>query len=255
MTIPAPAAATRPADAIRPLLVRRAAVLGAGTMGSRIAAHLANAGIPVLLLDLPPQSGSAEPASALAQKALAALAKATPAAFYDPASAAPITPGSFDGDLPALAGCDWVVEAVAEELEVKLALLDRVLPHLAAHAILTTNTSGLPIARLAAGLGAVRERFFGTHFFYPPRQMRLVEIVPTAETDPALAARFAAFADLRLGKTAVFAADSPNFIANRIGMALLFEAAALLKREGKKYALATQCIGGGQGIATILESV
>ena len=128
------------------LLVRRAAVLGAGTMGSRIAAHLANAGIPVLLLDLAPKAGSSE--RPLAVAALEGLAKSKPAAYYDAASAALITPGNFDDDLQKLANCDWVIEAVAENLEIKTALLGRVLPHLGPKAVLTTNTSGLPVGRL-----------------------------------------------------------------------------------------------------------
>ena len=162
----------------RPLLVRRAAVLGAGTMGSRIAAHLANAGIPVLLLDLPPKEGVGK---SLASAAIEALAKSKPTAFFEPSVAALITPGNFDDDLHKLGQCDWVVEAVAENLAIKTALLARVMPHLAAHALLTTNTSGLPIKQIAAGLGSHRDRFFGAHFFNPPRYMRLLEVIPTAE--------------------------------------------------------------------------
>src|ERR1700723_861555 len=129
--------------AAQPFLVRRAAVLGAGTMGSRIAAHLANAGIPVLLLDMVPAGDGDR--SRLAKSALEALGKAKPAAFYDASLAALVTPGNFDDDLPKLAGCDWVIEAVAENLAIKTALLERVAPHLAAGAVLTTNTSGLPV--------------------------------------------------------------------------------------------------------------
>jgi 3-hydroxyacyl-CoA dehydrogenase len=163
--------------AAQPLLVRRAAVLGAGTMGSRIAAHLANAGIPVFLFDMVPAGEG--PRSRLATGAIAALAKTKPAALYDAAQAALITPGNFDDDLPKLAQCDWVIEAVAENLEIKTALLGRVLPHLGPKALLTTNTSGLPVAKIATCLSAKRDRFFGTHFFNPPRYMRLLEIIPT----------------------------------------------------------------------------
>jgi 3-hydroxyacyl-CoA dehydrogenase len=215
-----------------PLLIRRAAVLGAGTMGSRIAAHLANAGIPTLLLDLVSDDKAAQP---LAKAALAALAKAKPAAFYQPSAAALITPGNFDDDLPKLANCDWVIEAVAENLAIKTVLLNRVVPHLAPTALLTTNTSGLPIKQIAAGLAATgawkTSRFFGTHFFNPPRYMRLVEVIPTAETDPALVAAFTAFADRNLGKQVVQASDTPNFIANRIGISVLFSAAALMLEQ------------------------
>ena len=211
------------------LLVRRAAVLGAGTMGSRIAAHLANAGIPTLLLDLPPKSEAERP---LANIALEALAKSKPAAYYDAASAALITPGNFDDDLQKLTNCDWVIEAVAENFEIKTALLARVLPHLGPKALLTTNTSGLPVGRIAQALASHRDRFFGAHFFNPPRYMRLLEVIATPETDRALLAAFAAFADRNLGKQVVFANDTPNFIANRIGIAVMFTAANLMLEQG-----------------------
>src|ERR1700729_2783978 len=127
MSTIAPATTPTYRFAAQPLLVRRAAVLGAGTMGSRIAAHLANAGIPVLLLDMVPAGEG--PRSRLATDAIAALAKTKPAALYEPSLAALITPGNFDDDLPKLAQCDWIVEAVAENLEIKTALLQRVTPH------------------------------------------------------------------------------------------------------------------------------
>jgi 3-hydroxyacyl-CoA dehydrogenase len=199
-------------------------------MGSRIAAHLANARIPTFLLDLVP-AGEGD-RNRLAKTALDALAKAKPAAFYEPTLAVLITPGNFDDDLPKLAGCDWVIEAVTEDLAIKTALLNRVAPHLAAHALLTTNTSGLPIAQIAAGLAGHHDRFFGTHFFNPPRYMRLLEVIPAAETDPAVVAAFAAFADRDLGKQVVLSSDTPNFIANRIGIAALFNAAALMLAQG-----------------------
>jgi 3-hydroxyacyl-CoA dehydrogenase len=213
-----------------PLLVRRAAVLGAGTMGSRIAAHLANAGIPTLLLDMVPAGDG--PRNRLADSALASLAKAKPAAFFEASLASMVTPGNFEDDLPKLKQCDWVIEAVAENLEIKRALLDRVAPHLAPHAVLTTNTSGLPIAMIAAGLKSHSDRFFGTHFFNPPRYMQLLEIIPTADSDEALVAAFAAFADRTLGKQVVFANDRPNFIANRIGVEVMFTASTLMLEQG-----------------------
>jgi 3-hydroxyacyl-CoA dehydrogenase len=213
-----------------PLLVRRAAVLGAGTMGARIAAHVANAGIPVLLLDLPPEPNSEE--RPLARAAIDALAKSKPAAFFQPSSSALITPGTFDDDLPKIANCDWIIEAVAENLEIKTTLLARVVPHLAPHALLTTNTSGLPIASIAAAIPSVRSRFFGTHFFNPPRYMRLLEVIPTGDCDPAAVTALSAFADRLLGKQVVFAHDTPNFIANRIGIAVMFNAANLMLEQG-----------------------
>jgi 3-hydroxyacyl-CoA dehydrogenase len=216
--------------ATQPLLVRRAAVLGAGTMGSRIAAHLANAGIPVFLLDMVPEGDG--PRSRLANTALTALTRSRPAAFYDASQAALITPGNFDDDLSRVAECDWIIEAVAENLEIKTALLGRVVPYLGPKAVLTTNTSGLPVKKIAAGLGAKHDRFFGTHFFNPPRYMRLLEIVPTEESDPVVVSSFAAFADRLLGKQIVFANDTPNFIANRIGVAVMFSAASLMLDQG-----------------------
>jgi 3-hydroxyacyl-CoA dehydrogenase len=210
-------------------VIRKAAVLGAGTMGSRIAAHLANAGLPVVLLDIPAPSGAR---SAIASQALEALKKNKPAAFYDPAYAAHISVGNFDDDLGLLAGCDWVIEAVTENLAIKQALLDKVVPHLTPGAILTTNTSGLPVASIAAKLPeAVRRRWFGTHFFNPPRYMRLVEIIPTPEADPAAIAAVAHFADVLMGKEVVFARDTPNFIANRIGVFIMLESVRLMLEE------------------------
>jgi len=247
--------ATSPAlnPAALPLLVRRAAVLGAGTMGSRIAAHLANAGIPTLLLDLPFAQRSELPEGAqhknkLALLAIENLAKSKPAAFYDPSFAHRITPGNFEDDLPRLAQCDWIIEAVAESLDIKHGLLARVVPHLAPNAILTTNTSGLPIAQIAAPLPkSVRRRFFGAHFFNPPRYMQLLELIPLIETDPALLSAFAAFADRLLGKQIVLAKDTPNFIANRIGVTVMFTAAALMLQQGltieEADALTGQAIG------------
>jgi 3-hydroxyacyl-CoA dehydrogenase len=224
---------TAPAAAIgieaKPLLVRRAAVLGAGTMGSRIAAHLANAGIPVLLLDMVPAGEGAR--NRLATGAIAALSKTKPAALYEAGLASLITAGNFEDDLAKLAQCDWVIEAVAENLEIKTSLLNRVVGHLGPQAVLTTNTSGLPVGKIAAGLTAKRERFFGTHFFNPPRYMRLLEVIATEESDAATVSAFAAFADRMLGKQVVFANDTPNFIANRIGVAVMFTAATLMLEQ------------------------
>src|ERR1039458_4842338 len=180
------------ADRAPATVIRKAAVLGAVTMGSRIAAHLANAGLPVVLLDIPAPEGAR---SALASQALDALRKNKPAAFYDPAFAARVSVGNFDDDLALLADCDWVIEAVTENLAIKQGLLEKVIPHLKRDAILTTNTSGLPVASIAAKLPeAVRRRWFGTHFFNPPRYMRLVEIIPTPEADPAAIAAVSHFA-------------------------------------------------------------
>ena len=214
-------------------LLRRAAVLGAGAMGSRIAAHLANAGAPVLLLDIvPPGNTDAKARSSIATNAIAALLKAKPAAFYDAASARLITPGNFDDDLAGLKDCDWIIEAVTEDLAIKQALLEKIAPHVGPASIITTNTSGLPVASIAAKMSPeFRRRWFGTHFFNPPRYMRLLEIIPTKESDPAAVAAIADFADRRLGKSIVYARDTPNFIANRIGVFSMLTAVRLMQEQ------------------------
>jgi 3-hydroxyacyl-CoA dehydrogenase len=211
------------------VLIRKAGVLGAGTMGARIAAHLANAGLPVVLLDIPAPSG---PRNSVAAQALEALKKSKPAAFYEASTASRIVIGNFDDDAALLADCDWVIEAVTENLDIKQALLEKIVPHLKADAILTTNTSGLPVSSIAARLPQARRlRWFGTHFFNPPRYMRLVEIIPTPEADPDVIAAVSHFADLRLGKDVVMARDTPNFIANRIGVFIMLETVRLLQSE------------------------
>ena len=213
----------------RPMMIQRAAVLGAGTMGVRIAAHLANAGMPVVLLDLPGKPG--EPSAA--EAALVSLSRARPAAFYDPANAALMQAGTFDHDLALLTQCDWVIEAVTENLVIKQQLLGKLTPFLKPGVILTTNTSGLPVASIAQSLPQeLRRRWFGTHFFNPPRYMRLLELIPTPETDPAALAAVAYFADRRLGKTVVYAHDTPNFIANRIGVYVMMQAIELMQQQG-----------------------
>jgi len=216
--------------------VRKAAVLGAGTMGSRIAAHIANAGVPVILLDII-LSGttfgtSAHQRNKLAFTAVEALKKLMPAAFYAPENVRLITIGNFEDDLALLAECDWVIEAVAEDIQIKRSLLDKIQQHLRPDAILTTNTSGLPIAEIAASLPAsLKPHFFGTHFFNPPRYMRLLEIIPTPDTNPADVAAISQFCDKRLGKTIVHAHDTPNFIANRIGTFSLNNAIRLMQAQ------------------------
>src|SRR5581483_3257638 len=214
--------AAGPEKAVKPV-IRKAGVLGAGTMGSRIAAHLANAGMPVVLLDL---------STDFVTQAVDGAKKSKPAAFFEPALAAHITCGSFDTDLARLADCDWVIEAVTENLAIKQALIEKVAPHLKPDAILTTNTSGLPVASIAANMPEhLRRRCFGAHFFNPPRYMRLVEVIATPDSDPGLVQAVAEFADVRLGKDVVFARDTPNFIANRIGVFIMMEAVRLMQEE------------------------
>ena len=223
--------------AVSGMQIRKVGVLGAGTMGSRIAAHVANAGVPVVLLDIVPPGTSAD--APLSEKnrfviaAMDGLKKSKPAAFYAVESAQLITIGNFDDDLALIKDCDWIIEVVAENLEIKRALLAKVEEHRRAGSILTSNTSGIPIGSIAAGLSdEARPHFFGTHFFNPPRYMRLLEIIPTAETDAADVATISYFCDARLGKTVVRSHDTPNFIANRIGTFSMGNAIRLMMAQG-----------------------
>jgi 3-hydroxyacyl-CoA dehydrogenase len=210
--------------------VRRVAVLGAGTMGARIAAHVANAGLPVLLLDIVPASGDR---NGVAAAAVEGLKKAKPAAFADASFAGHIRVGNFEDDLEKLKDCDWVIEAVAENMEIKRGLLEKVAVHLRADAILTTNTSGLPVGKIAEVLPEdLRRRWFGTHFFNPPRYMRLFELIATQESDPKAVAAIEEFADRKLGKSVVPAKDVPNFIANRIGTFCMLNTVRIMEAQG-----------------------
>ena len=194
--------------------IHRVAVLGAGTMGSRIAAHFANAGVPALLLDVPGQPNRNGPALQGVQNAL----KLRPGGFFTDDKAALIEAGNFEDDLAKLAGCDWIVEAIVENLDAKRTLWGKVEIARKPDAILSTNTSGIPLANIAEGFSpGFRRHFLGTHFFNPPRYLHLMELIPGPETDPAILADVEQFADHRLGKGVVRTKDTPNFIANRIG--------------------------------------
>ena len=186
-------------------MIRKVVVLGAGTMGAQVAAHLAGAGLDVALLDL-------------ATPSLEPLRKMKPSPLHLPEDLARIRPGSFDQHWQELADADWVFEAVVEDLEIKRKLFARVGAAVKKTAIVTTNTSGLGIAAMSAHLTTdLRRRFLGTHFFNPPRYLKLLELIPGPETDPAVIAEMEAFADRVLGKGVVRAKDTPNFIGNRIG--------------------------------------
>ena len=190
--------------------IRSVGVLGAGVMGAQIAAHAANAGLPVLLLDLD---------EATARDGLARARKLKPAPFFTRDAAGLINTGGFDTHLDRLAGCDWIVEAVVERLDIKQALLAKVEQHRAEDAVVSSNTSGIPIASIAEGRGdAFRRHWLGTHFFNPPRYLPLLEVIPTADTDPAVVDAMIRFGDRILGKGVVVAKDTPNFIGNRIGL-------------------------------------
>jgi 3-hydroxyacyl-CoA dehydrogenase len=200
------------------MTIRSAAVLGAGVMGAQIAAHLANAGVPVALLDV--TRGAAHDGVNRARTI-------KPDAFFTPDLASLIRTGSFDDDLDTIRTADWIIEAIVERIGPKRALLERVDALRSATSIVSTNTSGIPVATIAEGrTEGFRKRFLGTHFFNPPRYLRLVELIPTADTEPAVASALAHFIDIRLGKGVVTAKDTPNFIGNRIA---LFEAAQVLR--------------------------
>ncbi|MCC4117369.1 3-hydroxyacyl-CoA dehydrogenase/enoyl-CoA hydratase family protein [Aromatoleum toluclasticum] len=198
------------------LIVRKAAVLGAGVMGAQIAAHLANAGVPVMLFDLPAAEGDR---NGVVKKALDGLKKLDPAPLASREMLKYIDAANYDEHLARLAECDLVIEAIAERMDWKHALYARIAPHLAPHAVVASNTSGLAIEALAQGLPeAVQPRFCGIHFFNPPRYMRLVEIIATARTDAATLDALETWLASRLGKGVIRALDTPNFVANRVGV-------------------------------------
>jgi 3-hydroxyacyl-CoA dehydrogenase len=210
--------------------IRKVAVLGAGTMGARIAAHLANAGVPCFLLDIvPPELTADEKARGLTlaspavrnrivNAGLEAAKKSRPAAFFTPDGARLITTGNFDDHLAWCGEADWIIEAVAERLDIKRSLFERVEQFRKSGTIVTTNTSGLPIRTIAEGRSDdFQQHWAGTHFFNPPRYMKLVELIAGPQSRPEVLQTLEDFCDRRLGKGVVVAKDTPNFIANRIG--------------------------------------
>jgi 3-hydroxyacyl-CoA dehydrogenase len=202
--------------------IHKVAILGAGTMGARIAAHLANASIPSVLLDIVPEgAGPDDPKSRnrIAQAGLDAAMKSRPPAFFVPEAARLITVGNFDDHLPQVSDCDWIIEAVTENRDIKRSLYEKVLQHRQPGTIFSSNTSGISIASLAEGMpDDFRCNFLGTHFFNPPRYMKLLELIPTPETAPDVVETISNFGDRVLGKGIVHAHDTPNFIGNRIGV-------------------------------------
>jgi 3-hydroxyacyl-CoA dehydrogenase len=197
--------------------IRKVAVLGAGVMGAQIAAHLVNCRVPVLLFDLPAKEG---PANGIVNKAIDGLKKLKPAPLGVSEDAAFIQAANYEEHLHLLAGCDLVIEAIAERMDWKLDLYRRIAPALAPHAIVASNTSGLSITKLASVLPEeIQPRFCGIHFFNPPRYMALVELIDTPATRPEVLNELEAFVTRSLGKSVVRAHDTPNFIANRVGIA------------------------------------
>jgi 3-hydroxyacyl-CoA dehydrogenase len=193
-----------------PLNIREVTVLGAGTMGAQIAAHLANAGVPTLLLDVTAEA---------AADGLKRARGLKPDPFFTPDAVSLVRTASFDDGLPSIKSSNWIVEAIVERLDIKQSLFERVERHRAADAIVSSNTSGIPIGALAEGRSeGFRRHFLGTHFFNPPRYLPLLEVIPTPETDPDVVQAISWFADHRLGKGVVVAKDTPNFIANHLGL-------------------------------------
>jgi len=232
--------------------IEKAVVLGAGTMGSRIAAHFANAGLPCILLDIVPPSLPADAPSAernkIVRAGLEAAKKSKPAAFFTAALAEKIASGNFEDDLARCAEADWIIEVVAENLEIKRKLLARVAQFRKPGAIVTTNTSGLPVHLIAEGMREeFQQHWAGTHFFNPPRYLKLVEVIPGPKTSPAVVEALAEFCDRRLGKGVVVAKDTPNFIANRIGTFSMLNALHLMGTLGMTVEEVDACTGPAVG--------
>lgn len=203
--------------------IKKVAILGSGVMGSRIACHFAGTGVQVLLLDIVPKDPPADAKPAQRNKivndALQAAVKSNPSPLYSKDALKRITTGNFDDNMKDIATCDWVLEVVVERLDIKQQVYEKVEQFRQPGTLITSNTSGIPINMLAQGRSEdFRKHFCGTHFFNPPRYLRLLEIIPTRETDPAIVDFLLQYGDLHLGKTTVLAKDTPAFIANRVGV-------------------------------------
>src|SRR5467141_1448035 len=232
--------------------IEKAVVLGAGTMGSRIAAHFANAGLPCILLDMVPPNlpvdASAGERNKIVRAGFDAAKKSKPAAFFIAALAEKIAIGNFEDDLPRCAEADWIIEVVAENLEIKRKLLTRVAQFRKPGAIVTTNTSGLPVHLIAEGMSEeFQQHWAGTHFFNPPRYLKLVEVIPGPKTSPGVLSTLSDFCDRQLGKGVVVAKDTPNFIANRIGTFSMLNALRLMESLGMTVEEVDACTGPAVG--------
>ncbi|MGI4738552.1 MAG: 3-hydroxyacyl-CoA dehydrogenase NAD-binding domain-containing protein [Janthinobacterium lividum] len=226
-------------------IIKKVAVLGSGVMGSRIACHFANIGVPVLLLDIAPKELTADeekkglkldaPAvrNRIVNSALQAAVVANPSPLYRKSEASRIKTGNFDDNLKEIASCDWVIEVVVERLDIKKSLYERVEQFRKKGTLITSNTSGIPIHLLAEGRSSdFKENFAGTHFFNPPRYLKLLEIIPTPDTKPEVVDFLLHYGDLYLGKTVVLAKDTPGFIANRVGVFALLDAMQTMQKLG-----------------------
>jgi 3-hydroxyacyl-CoA dehydrogenase len=228
--------------------VKKVAVLGAGVMGAQIAAHLVNVGVPVILFDLPAKDG---PKNGIATRAVEGLKKLKPAPLGLAQDAALIQPANYEQHLDWLKDCDLVIEAIAERMDWKLDLYQKIAPFLAPHALVASNTSGLSITQLSAALpDAIKPRFCGIHFFNPPRYMRLVELINTPTTQPQMLDDLETFVTSTLGKGVVRAKDSPNFIANRIGIAGMLATLKEVENFGLTYDVVDDLTGKKLGRAS-----
>jgi 3-hydroxyacyl-CoA dehydrogenase len=240
--------------------IEKVVVLGAGTMGARIAAHITNAGVWCALLDIAPKEmtpdeqkrglalSSPEVRNRIVRSGLAAAVKAKPAAFFKRGLENCILTGNFEDDLGLCSQADWIVEAVAEDLEIKRSLLARVAEVRKPGTIVTTNTSGLPVRRIAEGMPEEwQQHWAGTHFFNPPRYLKLVEIIPGACTRPDVIESLSNFCDHKLGKGVVVAKDTPNFIANRVGTFSMLNAIRLMNDLGMTFEEVDACTGPALG--------
>ncbi|MCP3024624.1 3-hydroxyacyl-CoA dehydrogenase/enoyl-CoA hydratase family protein [Cupriavidus basilensis] len=228
-------------------IVKKVAVLGAGVMGAQIAAHLVNARVPVVLFDLPAKEG---PKNGISLRAIENLKKLSPAPLGIKDEAGLIQAANYEDDLALLKECDVVIEAIAERMDWKHDLYKKVAPHLASHTIFATNTSGLSITALSDGFDAdLKSRFCGVHFFNPPRYMHLVELIPTATTQPAILDRLETFLTSTLGKGVVRAKDTPNFIANRVGIFSILAVFAEAEKYGIPFDVVDDLTGSKLGRA------
>ncbi|HSK12291.1 MAG TPA: 3-hydroxyacyl-CoA dehydrogenase family protein, partial [Phnomibacter sp.] len=204
-------------------IIKKVAVLGSGVMGSRIACHFAGIGLPVLLLDMVPKGAEASDKPAernkLVNDALAAAIKSTPSPVFTKDAAKRISTGNFTDNMKDIAHCDWVIEVVVERLDIKKLIYDQVEQFRKPGTLVSSNTSGIPIHLMAEGRSDdFKKHFCGTHFFNPPRYLRLLEVIPTPHTDPSVIDFLMHYGDLYLGKTTVLCKDTPAFIANRVGV-------------------------------------
>lgn len=228
--------------------IRKVAVLGAGVMGAQIAAHLVNCNVPVVLFDLPAKEG---PKNGIVTKAVEGLKKLKPAPLGVPEDAGRIQPANYEEHLALLGECDLVIEAIAERMDWKLDLYQRIAPALAAHAIVASNTSGLSITKLSEALPeSIKPRFCGIHFFNPPRYMALLELIATPATQPEVLDQLESFVTSALGKSVVRAKDTPNFVANRVGIAGMLATIKEAENYGLGYDVVDDLTGKKMGRAS-----